>query len=59
MNSPLLQQITDDMICIYYNAMGLVTATDANQITSVSLTKTFRVEEPVVPELLYCDQVAR
>ena len=47
------------MICIYYNAMGLVTATDANQITSVSLTKTFRVEEPVVPELLYCDQVAR
>ena len=37
----------------------LVTATDVNKITSVSLTKTFRIEESVVPELLYCDQVAR
>ena len=37
----------------------LVTATDANKITSVSLTKTFRIEESKVPELLYCDQVAR
>lgn len=39
--------------------MTLVTATDVNNIVSVPLTKTFRIEEPVVPELLYCDQVAR
>ena len=37
----------------------LVTATDYNKITSVAVSKTFRIEEDTYPELLYCDPVTR
>ena len=36
-----------------------MTATDYNKITSVAVSKTFRIEEDTYPELLYCDPVTR
>ena len=36
-----------------------MTATDFNKITSVEVSKTFRIEEDTYPELLYCDPVTR
>ena len=36
-----------------------VKATDISGIASLSETKTFRIEEDVKPELVYCDPVAR
>ena len=37
----------------------LVTATDWNDVVSVIVSKGFTIEEPVYPELLYCDPVTR
>ena len=39
--------------------LHLVEATDISGIASLSETKTFRIEEDVKPELVYCDPVAR
>ena len=36
-----------------------MTATDWNGVVSVFLSKVFTIEEPVYPELLYCDPVTR
>ena len=36
-----------------------MTATDWNGVVSVVVSKGFTIEEPVYPELLYCDPVTR
>ena len=58
-NTPLQVNYIQDQLINIYSLVLLVKATDISGIATLSETKTFRIEEDVKPELVFCDPVAR